>query len=106
MESQTLPGAGVIPEPSLVHDETDGSTRQGGRQAAGTTTLLSARRTPLARLLAALRGDKYMVHAYPPAEAATNSAMRNAQRVIAGGHAARRLGEVSPRIGAQLTAVQ
>jgi hypothetical protein len=26
-----------------------------------------ARRSPLARLLAALRGDKYMVDAYPPA---------------------------------------
>lgn len=72
MESHTSPPApGTIPEPSLVHDETAGSTRQGGRQAAGTTTRLSARRTPLARLLAALRGDKYMVDAYPPAEVPT-----------------------------------
>ena len=71
MESPTSPAPGIIPEPSVVHDETPASTRQGGRQAAGTTTRLSARRTPLARLLAALRGDKDMVDAYPPAEAPT-----------------------------------
>ena len=71
MESPTSPAPGIVPEPSVVHDETPASTRQGGRQAACTTTRLSARRTPLARLLAALRGDKYMVDAYPPAEAPT-----------------------------------
>jgi len=32
---------------------------------------VSARRIPLARLLATLRGDKYMVDAYPPAAAPT-----------------------------------
>lgn len=62
-ESHTSPAPGIIPEPSLVHDEPAPST---GR-AAGTTTPLGTRRTPLARLLATLRGDKYMVDAYPPA---------------------------------------
>ncbi len=69
-EPHASPVPGVIPEQSFVHDETAGSTPRGG-QAAGTTTRLSVRRTPLARLLAALRGDKYMVDAYPPAESPT-----------------------------------
>jgi hypothetical protein len=68
IESHTSPAPGIIPEPSLVHDEPAASTHQASRRAAGTTTRLAARRTPLARLLAALRGDKYMVDAYPPAE--------------------------------------
>ena len=68
MESHSSPAAGIIPEPSLVHDEPAASPRRGGRRAASaSTTRLAARRTPLARLLAALRGDKYMLDAYPPA---------------------------------------
>ncbi len=39
--------------------------------AAGATTPPAARPGPLARLVAALRGDKYMVDAYPPAESPT-----------------------------------
>ncbi len=70
-ESHTSPAPGIIPEPSLVHDEPAASTREASRLAAGTTTRLAARATPLAWLLAALRGDKYMVDAYPPAEAPT-----------------------------------
>jgi len=65
-ESHTSPAPGIIPEPSLVHDETAASSGRGRRRAAHTTTPPAARRTPLARLLAALRGDKYMVDAYPP----------------------------------------
>jgi hypothetical protein len=65
IESHTSPAPGIIPEPSLVHDEPAASNGRGGRRAAGTTTSLAAR--PVARLLAALRGDKYMVDAYPPA---------------------------------------
>ncbi|HET6869860.1 MAG TPA: hypothetical protein VFH80_28365 [Solirubrobacteraceae bacterium] len=68
IESHTSPAPGVIPEPSVVHDEPAASARRGSGRAAGTTTKPAARRTPLARLLAALRGDKYMVGAYPPAE--------------------------------------
>jgi hypothetical protein len=69
IESPTSPAPGIIPEPSLVHTEPAASTRPGSRRVAGTTPGLAARRTPLARVLAALRGDKYMVDAYPPAEA-------------------------------------
>jgi hypothetical protein len=68
IESRTSPAPGIIPEPSLVHDEPAASTRRGSRRAAGTTTRPATRRTPLAWLLAALRGDKYMVDAYPLAE--------------------------------------
>ena len=71
IESDPSPAAGVIREPALVHDETASLTRRGSRQADGATTRPAARRTPLARLLAALRGDKYMVDVYPPAEAPT-----------------------------------
>jgi hypothetical protein len=66
-ESHTSPA----PEPSLVHDEPVASSGRDSRRAAGATTPLAARRTPLARLLAALRGDKYIVDAYPPAVAPT-----------------------------------
>jgi hypothetical protein len=67
-ESHTSPAPGIIPEPSLVHDESVGASGRGGRRAPDLTTDRStARRNPLARLLAALRGDKYMVDAYPPA---------------------------------------
>ena len=66
-ESHTSPAPGIIPEPSLVHDEPAASSARGSRSAAGTTTPPAARRSPLDRLLAALRGDKYMVDAYPPA---------------------------------------
>ena len=67
IESHSSPVPGVIPEPSLVQDEPAASTRRGSRRAADTPTRPTARRTPLARLMAALRGDKYMVDAYPPA---------------------------------------
>ncbi len=67
IESHTSPAPGVIPEPSLVHEEPAASTSQASRPADGATTRPSARRSPFARLLAALRGDKYMVDAYPPA---------------------------------------
>jgi hypothetical protein len=64
-ESEISPAPGIVAEPSLVHDEPAASTHRGSR-AAGTTTWLAARRTPLARLLAVLRGDEYMVGAFPP----------------------------------------
>jgi hypothetical protein len=37
-------------------------------ESRGSTPRPAARRTPLALVLAALRGDKHMVDAYPPAE--------------------------------------
>jgi len=67
MESRTSPAPGIIPEPPLVHDAPPASTRRGSQRAAGSTTRPAARRTPLARVLAALHGDKYMVDAYPSA---------------------------------------
>ena len=66
--SHTSPAPGIIPEPSQVHAEAAASTREGSPRAAGTTAGPAARRGPLARVLAALRGDKYMVGAYAPAE--------------------------------------
>jgi hypothetical protein len=71
IESDPSPTPGIIREPPLVHDGTAASGRGGSQQSDGSTTRASARRAPLARLLAALRGDKYMVDAYPPAEAPT-----------------------------------
>jgi hypothetical protein len=67
MESRTSPAPGIIPEPPLVHDAPPASTRRGSQRAAGDTSRPGVRRTPLARVLAALRGDKYMVDAYPSA---------------------------------------
>ena len=71
IESKPSPAPGIIREPLLVHDETAASTRGGSQQADSTTTRPPARRNPVAWLLAALRGDRYMVDAYPPVEAPT-----------------------------------
>jgi hypothetical protein len=71
IESHGSPAPGIIPEPSLVHAEPAASTRAGSRGASATTPRLPARGNPLARVLAALRGDKYMVDAYRPAEPPT-----------------------------------
>jgi hypothetical protein len=68
MESNTSPAPGVIPEPAVVHVAPAASPQRDNSRAVGTSnTRGTTRRTPLARLLAALRGDKYMVDAYPPA---------------------------------------
>ena len=67
IESRTSPAPGIIPEPSHVHAEPAASSRDGTQRAAGATPL-APRRAPLARVLAALRGDKYMVDAYPQGE--------------------------------------
>jgi hypothetical protein len=53
-------------EPSLIPDGPVASTRADTRPVDASTTRPAAPRSPLARLLAALRGDKYMVDAYPP----------------------------------------
>jgi hypothetical protein len=64
-EVHPSPAPDALVEPSLVHDAA-ASTRRDSLPAHVTTTPAAARRTPLAWLLAALRGDKYMVDAYPP----------------------------------------
>jgi hypothetical protein len=71
VEPHTSPAPGIIPEPSHVHAEPAASSRDGTQRAAGATPL-AARRAPLARVMAALRGDKYMVDAYPPAAPTPN----------------------------------
>lgn len=71
MESHTSPAPGIIPEPSRVHDEPAASTRRRSGRAVGTITRPAARRIQLARLLAALRGDKHVLGAYPPAVSPT-----------------------------------
>ena len=67
-EVHPSPALEVRAEPSPARDGPVAATRQVSRPAAATATPPAARRTPLARLLAALRGDKYMVDAYPPTE--------------------------------------
>jgi hypothetical protein len=66
IESHGSPAPGIIPEPSLVHDHPPPRLVEAAREQPAPPPRLTARRTPLARLLAALRGDKYMVDAYPP----------------------------------------
>ena len=75
-EVHPSPALEVRAEPSPARDGPVAATRQVSRPAAATATPPAAatatppaaRRTPLARLLAGLRGDKYMVDAYPPTE--------------------------------------
>ncbi|MHB1570778.1 MAG: hypothetical protein ACYCXW_17040 [Solirubrobacteraceae bacterium] len=70
-ESHASPAPGIIPEPPVVQEQqTAAARRSAARQAAGPAdSCKPARRSSLARLLAVLRGDKYMVDAYPPAGA-------------------------------------
>jgi hypothetical protein len=68
-EPSGSPVPGVIPEPiRLRHDAVAANERDGVTIDPGPSprrrNLVSG---PLARLLSALRGDKYMVGAYPPA---------------------------------------
>jgi hypothetical protein len=64
----------LSPQPAHVHDEAD-ATHQPGRAPLATDSSRpspssrhqNAARSAVARLLAAIRGDKYMVNAYPPA---------------------------------------
>jgi hypothetical protein len=75
IEPTGSPVPGVIPEPVRVHHDTVAAPERliATPTASGTTKLASfpGRRNPasivLARLLSAIRGDKYMVDAYPPA---------------------------------------
>jgi hypothetical protein len=67
-EVHLSPAPDIRGEPSLVRDGPVASTPQDSRPTDATPPQPAARHTPLARLLAALRGDKYMVDAYPPAE--------------------------------------
>ena len=57
------PVPGVIPEPTRVYDDTAAANK---RDAVTIDTAPPRRRNPLAKLLSRLRGDKYMVGAYPP----------------------------------------
>jgi hypothetical protein len=57
------PVPGVIPEPIRVYDDSAARNRRDG---VTIDTAPPRRRNPLARLLSRLRGDKYMVGAYPP----------------------------------------
>jgi hypothetical protein len=66
-ESRNSPAPGIIPEPPLVHEGPATPTRR----SADATGRRPTRRTPLARLLAALHGDKYMVDAYAPVDSST-----------------------------------
>jgi hypothetical protein len=71
IEPSGSPVPGVIPEPVRVHHDTIAA--HGRLTASGTTkpASLPGRRNPasivLAKLLSAMRGDKHMVDAYPPA---------------------------------------
>jgi hypothetical protein len=74
IESSDSPAPGIIPEPVRVKDEPTAPTRRPGPPSAGRATepLSSVgQRNPvsimLAKLLGVIRGDKYMVDAYPPA---------------------------------------
>jgi hypothetical protein len=67
-ETHPSPAPEVLVEPSPVPETSLAPTGRDSRRADATSTPAAARRSPVARLLAALRGDKYMVDAYPPAE--------------------------------------
>jgi hypothetical protein len=57
------PVPGVIPEPIRVHDD---SAARNRRDRVTIDPAPPGRRNPLTKLLSHLRGDRYMVGAYPP----------------------------------------
>jgi hypothetical protein len=62
--SHPSPAPGIIPTPPQINERPAGP---GGRPVAGPRPAApSGPHGPLARLLAVLRGDKYMAGAYPP----------------------------------------
>lgn len=63
-DSHASPAPEIVFTTSPAGDE-PASSGPGSPRVAGSTRP-TARRTPLSQLLAALRGDKYMVGAYPP----------------------------------------
>ena len=75
MEPSRSSVPGVIPEPIRVHHDSGPSheRRSAAPQTSATTEPTSSprRRNPasvlLAKILSAVRGDKYMTDAYPPA---------------------------------------
>jgi hypothetical protein len=82
IEPTGSPVPGIIPGPVRVHRDTVAAQESlaATPTASGTTKPASSpgRRNPasiaLARVLSALRGDKYMVDAYPPAWAGAAAA--------------------------------
>ena len=74
IESNDSPAPGIIPEPVHVHDQPAKPTRRTGQPPAGRATKLlpaPGQRNPvsivLARVMRVIRGDRYMIDAYPPA---------------------------------------
>ena len=75
IEPTGSPVPGVIPEPVRVHRDTVAAherlaatpTASGATKPASSPGRRNLASIALARLLSALRGDKYMVDAYPPA---------------------------------------
>jgi hypothetical protein len=63
-EQTSSPVPGVIPDPIRVRHDTVGVHQPTGSTVAPAPS--RGRRNPFARLGRALRGDKYMVGAYPP----------------------------------------
>jgi hypothetical protein len=62
-EPMGSPVPGVIPEPIRVQDGTAAASERNGATIGPPPP---RPRNPLAKLLSQLRGDKYMVGAYPP----------------------------------------
>ena len=66
-QSEPSPAPGIIPEPAHVNSDTaplNAAIEKANNSKLGRRNLL---RTAGAKLISALRGDKYMVDAYPPA---------------------------------------
>ncbi len=69
-QSRNSAAPGIIPEAPLVEAKPATPTRR----RADTTARRPIQRTPLARLLAALHGDKYMVDAYAAGDSPSDEA--------------------------------
>jgi hypothetical protein len=61
------PAPGIIPDPVHVHDLLGTPTPANGKTARANAERRNPARIGLAKVASAIRGDKYMVDAYPAA---------------------------------------
>jgi hypothetical protein len=95
------PVPGVIPEPWRVHhDPAGGHERPPATSGTTMPASFAGRRNParslLARLLSAIRGDKYMVDAYPPDWRGRGAAARSGDHIVRPGDEGDEAAAVAP----------
>jgi hypothetical protein len=69
---------GILPEPAHVSDDAAPLTAAAGKRDPAPERRNPVREAAVAKVMSALRGDKYMVDPYPAAESEDSAASDNA----------------------------